>query len=160
MNILKALLVLVNFSLLVTAFVLATVSYLLNTNKNLPAVPAVSAGEECGVWLQSATNKTKIAPVSCEESTRLQYYMKYSTLATLLNETDCLANTLSPQSRTLYDELDLPHTDDKAEEEWTGSDEIKFPTSIIFLCFMLSLSMSWFIILMRSYIRKLLRKIF
>ena len=160
MNILKALLVLVNFSLLVTAFVLATVSYLLNTNKNLPAVPAVSAGEECGVWLQSATNKTKIAPVSCEESTRLQYYMKYSSLATLLNETDCLANTLSPQSRTLYDELDLSHTDDKAEEEWTGSDEIKFPTSIIFLCFMLSLSMSWFIILMRSYIRKLLRKIF
>lgn len=154
-NIAKALLFLVNLGMLVTTVTLAVMSFYLSPSQ----APPTSAGGDCGIWLQSAANKSNIAPVSCE---KIDNYLQYFSMETFLNDTDCFGRPFVPSSRAFHD-LDSSEEDkntpvvEEEEEPWSLSEDLGSPAVIVFLCFMLSTSLSWILILIRSHLRKILK---
>lgn len=87
--------------------------------------------------------------------------MEDSSLERLLNETDCLARTFVPQSRSLYDDLNMSQDIDTKEVDEISSQSqgLNFQAVIIPIALILLISMSWSVILMRNQIRKLLCKL-
>ena len=155
-NVAKALLSLVNLGLVVATVILAVMSFYLSPAQPPPA--SAGGGGNCGLWLQSAENKSNIAPISCGQAAGIEKYLQHFSLETFLNDSDCFGRTWTPSSRTFYD-LDLSQEEKKVgelEKEWSLRNELSSPAVMIFLCFMLSLSLSWLLILIRSHLRKIL----
>ena len=154
-NIAKALLFLVNLGLVVATVILAAMSFYLSPGSSPPA----STAGHCGIWLQSAVNKSNIAPISCDQTASIDNYLQSFSMETFLNDSDCFGRPFVPSSRTFYD-FDLSEEDEKtvvAEDHWSLQEELSSPAVLIFLCFMLAISLSWILILTRSHLRKIIK---
>ena len=157
LNIAKALLFLVNLSQVLAILILALVSLLTQ-----PVEETVSGSGECGMWIQSARDKSHFLPLSCD-SHNLEFFTQVLSPDTLLNQTDCLPKVFLPSSssRTLYEHVDVPQDDiTTLEEESLISQTINNPTAIICISLTGSIVLLWTLILWRSRISKLACKYF